>query len=237
MHRLDVVQHGRPLSIELGALWALKHMHLLLGQMGVKVDIEQGLLGKDCVAHHTLVNHLGLSRSKGRMLGADVALGTGGRFEGHGAAGALVEHLAMSCLNVGLDRVKAAKHHKTAGTPVSDASSEVQAGVLQVGLEGRLLGHPPTLGADVGGAGLVDALVGGSTAAVGEEHGGGTLHTRCVEGWFDLLEVSSHLCLVAELGVTLRTPVTAVLHRLRPLPQDRLQLLGDGAGGGGGWGR
>lgn len=48
---------------------------------------------------------LGLSSCETRVLSADVALGAGGRLEGHGATGALVEHLAMSRLNVGLDGV------------------------------------------------------------------------------------------------------------------------------------
>lgn len=48
---------------------------------------------------------LGLSSGECRVLGANVALGAWGRLEGHGAAGALVEDLAVSSLNVGLDRV------------------------------------------------------------------------------------------------------------------------------------
>lgn len=48
---------------------------------------------------------LGLSSCESRVLSADVALGARGRLEGHGATGALVEHLAMSRLNVGLDGV------------------------------------------------------------------------------------------------------------------------------------
>lgn len=49
------------------------------------------------------------------MLRADVALGAGGGLERHGAAGALVEHLAMSRLNVGLDGVEPPEHHLAAG--------------------------------------------------------------------------------------------------------------------------
>lgn len=49
------------------------------------------------------------------MLRADVALGAGGGLERHGAAGALVEHLAMSRLNVGLDGVEPSEHHLAAG--------------------------------------------------------------------------------------------------------------------------
>lgn len=56
-----------------------------------------------------VVNILGLSSSECWVLGADVALGAGGRFEGHGAAGALVEDLAVSSLNVGLDGVQPAE--------------------------------------------------------------------------------------------------------------------------------
>lgn len=51
------------------------------------------------------VHILGLSSGEGWVLGADVTLGTGGRLEGHGAAWALVEDLAVSSLNVGLDGV------------------------------------------------------------------------------------------------------------------------------------
>ena len=46
-----------------------------------------------------------------------MALGAGGRFEGHGARGAFVENLTVGGLNVGLDGVQAAKHHLTAKTP------------------------------------------------------------------------------------------------------------------------
>lgn len=49
------------------------------------------------------------------MLRADVALGAGGRLKRHGAAGAFVEHLTMSRLNVGLDGVQPSEHHLTAG--------------------------------------------------------------------------------------------------------------------------
>lgn len=51
------------------------------------------------------------------MLGADVALGAGGRLEGHGAAGALVEDLAVSSLNVGLDRVQPSEHDLATRAP------------------------------------------------------------------------------------------------------------------------
>lgn len=54
------------------------------------------------------------------MLGADVALGAGGRLEGHGAAGALVEDLAVSRLNVRLDGVQPPKHDLAAGAPVQE---------------------------------------------------------------------------------------------------------------------
>ena len=71
-------------------------------------------------------------------------------------------------------------------SPVSDASGEVQAGLLQVGLEGRLAGRrAAALGADVGGEGLVDALVSAGAAAVGEQDGGRALLARlegCGEG-------------------------------------------------------
>lgn len=51
------------------------------------------------------------------MLGADVALGAGRRLEGHGAAGALVEDLAVSSLNVGLDGVQPSEHDLAARAP------------------------------------------------------------------------------------------------------------------------
>lgn len=50
------------------------------------------------------------------MLGREVILYAGGRLEGHGAAGAFVEHIAMSLLDVGLYRVESAEHHETTGT-------------------------------------------------------------------------------------------------------------------------
>lgn len=58
---------------------------------------------------------LGLSSGECRVLGADVALGTGRRLEGHGAAGALVEDFAVSGLNVRLDGIQPSKHHLAAG--------------------------------------------------------------------------------------------------------------------------
>lgn len=62
-------------------------------------------------------------------------------------------------------------------SPVSDASCEMETGLLQMGFEGWLLGHTPTLWADVGGAGVVDASVSRGTAAVRKEHGRRTLRT------------------------------------------------------------
>lgn len=63
---------------------------------------------------------LGLSSSDCWVLGADVALGAGRRLEGHGAARALVEHLAMSSLNVGLDGVQPSEHDLAAGASGRD---------------------------------------------------------------------------------------------------------------------
>lgn len=54
---LDVLHHGSFLGVELGAVGTLEHVNLLLGQVSVKVHVKQGLLGKDRVAHHTLVDH------------------------------------------------------------------------------------------------------------------------------------------------------------------------------------
>lgn len=56
---LHVLHHGGPLCIEFGAVWTLEHMHLLIGQVSVKMHIEQGLLGKNGLAHHALVDHPG----------------------------------------------------------------------------------------------------------------------------------------------------------------------------------
>lgn len=114
--------------------------------MGVKVHVQQGLLGKYRIAHHALVDHsakqrtialyfrhlpcdvgmeafrvcihvLGLSSRQHWVLGADVALGAGGRLEGHGAAGALVEDLAVSSLNVGFDGVQPSEYNLAARAP------------------------------------------------------------------------------------------------------------------------
>lgn len=51
------------------------------------------------------------------MLGSDVVLNAGGRFESHGAVGALMEHVAVSLLDVRLHRVQTSKHHQAARTP------------------------------------------------------------------------------------------------------------------------
>lgn len=56
-------------------------------------------------------------------------------------------------------------------TPVSHSAGEVQAGLLQVGLEVGQQEIPPTLGADVGRAVLVHPLMGAEAAAVGHDHG------------------------------------------------------------------
>lgn len=63
---------------------------------------------------------LGLPSSERRVLGADVTLSAGRRLEGHGAAGALVEDLAVSSLNVGLDGVQPPKHNLAAGASGED---------------------------------------------------------------------------------------------------------------------
>lgn len=65
------------------------------------------------VAEHVL----GLPSSERWVLGANVALGAWGRLEGHGAAGALVEDLAVSSLNVGLDGVQPSEHDLAARAP------------------------------------------------------------------------------------------------------------------------
>lgn len=55
--------------------------------------------------------------------------------------------------------------------PVAHPPGEVQAGLLQVGLEVGEEEIPPALGADVGGAVFVHPLVGVEAAAVGHDHG------------------------------------------------------------------
>lgn len=51
-----MVQQGIPLRKQLGALGALKHVHLLIGQMSVKVGVQQGLVCKNRVAHDALID-------------------------------------------------------------------------------------------------------------------------------------------------------------------------------------
>lgn len=46
------------------------------------------------------VRILGLRSSESGMLGSDVALYAGGRFERHGTAGAFMEHITVSQLDV-----------------------------------------------------------------------------------------------------------------------------------------
>lgn len=60
---------------------------------------------------------LGLSSSERWVLRADVALGARGRLEGHGAAGALVEDLAVGSLNVGLNGVQPSEYNLAARAP------------------------------------------------------------------------------------------------------------------------
>lgn len=51
------------------------------------------------------------------MLGSDVVLYAGGRFKSHGTAGAFMEHVTVSLLDMRLHRVQSSKHHQAAGTP------------------------------------------------------------------------------------------------------------------------
>lgn len=60
---------------------------------------------------------LGLLVAEAGVLRVDVRVGAGGRFERHGADGALVEHLAVGGLDVGLDGVDPSEDHSAAGTP------------------------------------------------------------------------------------------------------------------------
>lgn len=60
---------------------------------------------------------LGLSPGEGGVLGAGVSLCTRGRLKGHRAAGALMEHLAVGRLDVGLDGVQTPEDHLATGAP------------------------------------------------------------------------------------------------------------------------
>lgn len=70
---------------------------------------------------------------------------------------------------VGLGRVS---------SPVSDAPGEVQAGLLQVGLEAGLPGDAATLGTDMRRSVFVDPLMGGHGTRVGQHHGRRALRAR-----------------------------------------------------------
>ncbi len=80
------------------------------------------------------VHILGLSSSDRWVLGADVALGAGGRLEGHGAAGALVEDLAVSSLNVGLDGVQPSEDDLAARAPGRDDDDDTQCDELFIAI-------------------------------------------------------------------------------------------------------
>lgn len=60
----------------------------------------------------------GLCIRKCWMLFSDVILYAGGRLEGHGAAGAFVEQITMSLLDVRLHGVESSEHHEATGTSV-----------------------------------------------------------------------------------------------------------------------
>ena len=66
----------------------------------------------------------GLSIRKCWMLSRNVTLYAGGRFESHGATGALVEQVTMSLLNVRLHRVQSSENHQTARTSVCEETEE-----------------------------------------------------------------------------------------------------------------
>lgn len=178
------------------------------------MHVQQGLQGENCVAHHTLEDHFGLSPAEVGVLCADVALGRWGGFEGHGAGGALVEDLAMSCLDVGLDGIQAPKHNLATRAPVSNASGEVQTGLLQVGLEAGLSGGAATLRTDVRGFVFVDPLVSGESARVWQHHRRRALRTCRVRSRPDLLKVRDQLRLVVALRLALRTFEVVVLQPL-----------------------
>lgn len=160
------------------------------------------------------------------MLGADVTLGAGGRFEGHRAAGALMEDLAVSGLNVGLDGVQASEHDLAARAPVSDASCKVQTGFLQVSLEACLSGSPTTLRTDMRRSVFVDPLVGRYCTRVRQHHGRRALRTCRVGSRSDLLEVSDQLSLAVKLRLALWTFEVVVLQPFGLLAGQRHQSLG-----------
>lgn len=60
--------------------------------------------------------------------------------------------------------------------PVADPAGEMEAGVLQVGIEVGQQEVPPTLGADMGRPALVHALVGAEAATVGHDHRAAVAH-------------------------------------------------------------
>lgn len=54
---LYVFHHGAFLSIKFSAVRTFEHMHFLFGQVSVKMHVQQRFLGKNCIAHDTLVDH------------------------------------------------------------------------------------------------------------------------------------------------------------------------------------
>lgn len=52
---LEMIQKRIPLRKQLGALRAFKHVHLLIGQVGFKVDVQQRLVCKNGVTHDAFI--------------------------------------------------------------------------------------------------------------------------------------------------------------------------------------
>jgi len=87
-----------------------------------------GSPGESCWDGSSGQRLLGLLVAEAGVLRVDVRVGAGGRLERHGADGALVEHLAVGGLDVGLDGVDPAEDHSAAGAPGEGAEREAGAG-------------------------------------------------------------------------------------------------------------
>lgn len=78
------------------------------------------------------------------MLFSDVILDAGGRLEGHGAAGAFVEQLTVSLLDVRFDRAQSSEHHQATGASAGRPTTRGESGDV------ALLNANPRMNAGVG---------------------------------------------------------------------------------------
>lgn len=78
------------------------------------------------------------------MVRREVILDAGGRLEGHGAAGAFVEHVTMSLLDVGLYGVESSEHHETTGTSTERTTTRGIVGI-RISVAERARGKTPHL--------------------------------------------------------------------------------------------